>query len=127
MRFPLLIDEKMNYPSKPKCAWCKQDKVSEPHSMAMLSCGALLMNRKTGNGGSDARLDGFLDLTWHGAHTSEEGQGKHPDIYARVDIASRVRGGQLGVNFCSTKCLRSFLNYAVDVLEKKMKIRRKRS
>jgi hypothetical protein len=127
MRFPLLRNEKINYPSKNKCAWCKRDKVSEPHSIAVLSGGAILVNRKTGNGGPDPRLDGFLSLTWHGAHTNERGQGKYPDVYKALEIARDVKGGQLDINFCSTKCLRAFLNYTVDMLEKKAKIKRERT
>ncbi len=92
--------------------------------MAALSGGAMLVNRKTGDGGPDPRLDGFLSLTWHGAHTNEGGQGKYPDVYEPLEIAKDVKGGQYEISFCSTKCLRAFLNYAVDTLEKKVKIKR---
>jgi hypothetical protein len=126
MKFPLVRNEKTNYPSKSECAWCKRDKVSEPHSMAVLSGGAILINRKTGDGGPDPRLDGFLCLTWHGAHTNERGQGEYPDMYKTIEIARDVKGGQFDMNFCSTKCLRAFLNYTIDMLEKKIKIKRKR-
>ncbi len=63
MKLPLLKNEKKDHSLK--CAWCNCDKVSEPHSMAVLTCGAMLVNRKTGDGGPDNRLDGFFDLTWH--------------------------------------------------------------
>lgn len=119
MRFPLAITQ-MRFPSTSKCTWCKSHNVSEPHSMAVLSGGAMLMNRKTGDGGPDDRLEGFLDVTWHGAHTNEGGTGKAPDIYKCIEIAQNVQGGQFDINFCSTKCLRSFLNHAVDNLENKI-------
>ena len=62
-------------------------------------------------------MDGFLHLSWHGAH--DGGEGKDREIGAMVEIARDVRGGQFDLYFCSPKCLRSYLNYCVDVLEKK--------
>jgi hypothetical protein len=118
MKFPLLKG-KSKYPTKNNCAWCKRSKVCEPHSFAVLDGGALLINRRTGDGGPDDRLDGFFDLTWHGAHKDEGGKGEYSDIIARVGIAKDVRGGQFEIYFCSTKCLREFLNHAVDKLEEK--------
>ena len=81
----------------------------------MLGGGALFLNRNRDSGGPDDRMDGYLSLTWHGAH--EEGEGKDRDIYSVVQIAKDVRGGQYDVYFCSTKCLRSYLNFCVDQLE----------
>jgi hypothetical protein len=121
MKFPILKNARTKYPAKNQCAWCKRSKVFEPHSFAALSGGALLVNRKTGDGGPDDRLDGFLDFTWHGAHTNEGGVGKAPDIHEASAVAKNVRGGQFELLFCSTKCLRAFLNYAVDNLEERMK------
>lgn len=100
--------------------WCNSDKVYEPNSMAILTGGAMLINRKTGDGGPDDRLDGFLDITWHGAHTNDGGIGLSPDCFENLSIASDVRGGQFDICFCSTKCLRDFLNHAVDTLEEKI-------
>ena len=121
MKFPILQGEKAKYPDTNKCAWCKGHKAVEPHSMAILAGGAILMNRKTGDGGPNDRLDGFLGLTWHGAHSSDGGIGVHPNIYATLEIAKDIKGGQFDIAFCSTRCLRAFLNYAVDKLEEKMK------
>ncbi len=88
--------------------------------MAILTSGALLIDRKTRDGGPDVNLEGFLSLIWHGAHTNEGGQGRHADVYSIVNIARNVKGGQFDIRFCSTKCLRSFFNHAVDSLEKKL-------
>lgn len=126
MRFPLRF-KKMHYPSKSKCAWCKKGKVCEPNSMAGLTGGALLLNRKRTEGWPDDRLDGFLELWWHGAHTSDGGQGKYPDIHEAVEIAKDIRGGQFDIYFCSTKCLRAFLNHAVNQLETKIKKQTKKN
>lgn len=118
MKFPLQKNELDN--NSLQCTWCNCDKVSEPNSMAMLACGAVLMNRKTGDGIPDNRLDGFLDLTWHGAHTCDGGYGEHPDTFVNIMIAENVQGGQISISFCSTKCLREFLNFMVDKLEDKI-------
>ena len=120
MKFPLLKNEKFKYPPGNKCAWCGVIKISEPHSMAVIGGGAMLVNRKTGDGGPDPRLDGFLSMAWHGAHPEEGGKGKRPGVYQSLEIAKDIKGGQFEVYFCSTKCLRAFLNHAVDMLEKKI-------
>lgn len=79
------------------------------------------MDRKRKNGGPDASLDGFLSLTWHGAHKNEGGLGIDADIFKTLQITQDVRGGQFSLYFCSTQCLRFFLNYIVDKLEEKIK------
>jgi hypothetical protein len=96
----------------------KNNKVFEPHSFAVLSGGASLMDRKKEFGGPDERMDGFLALHWHGAH--DDGAGDHREIYKIIDIARKIKGGQFDIYFCSTNCLRQYLNYCVDELEKKM-------
>jgi hypothetical protein len=109
---------KSDYPSKPKCPWCKKHKVHEPHSFAVLAGGALLMDRKNDSGGPDEKMDGYLSMSWHGAH--DRGEGKFRDIYKMIYIAKGIRGGQYGLYFCSTACMRAFLNYCVDELEHKI-------
>ncbi|MFZ4775954.1 MAG: hypothetical protein ACOYM3_11350 [Terrimicrobiaceae bacterium] len=90
--------------------------------MAILIGGALLMDRSNDSGRMSDDLDGFLSLTWHGAH--DKGEGKDREIYASVDLAENTRGGQFEVYFCSTDCLRSYLNFCVDELEKKIEAKR---
>lgn len=62
---------------------------------------------------------GFLDLIWHGAH--DGGSGANREICARIPLADETAGGQFEFYFCSTRCLRPFLNAYVDRLEMKMK------
>ena len=119
MKLPTVKGRTSYHPKKALCPWCQQNKVLEPHSFAVLSGGALLMDREEDYGSADDNMDGYLELLWHGAH--DGGEGKNREIGARVQIAHDVRGGQFEVYFCSTECLRSYLNYCVDVLEKKMK------
>jgi len=90
--------------------------VFEPHSMAILSAGALLMNRVEDSGEMSDDLDGFLSFTWHGAH--DEGHGADREIGCIVDVIRDAIGGQGELYFCSTKCLRKFLNQSVDELER---------
>lgn len=117
MKFPLLNGGSSRFPAEHTCAFCGRGNISEPHSMAVLSGGAILVNRKTGDGGPDPKLDGFLDICWHGAHTEDGGGGEHPNIFQSIPIACDVIGGQFDIFFCSTKCLRAFLNHAVDQLD----------
>ncbi len=92
--------------------------------MAILMAGAVMMDRRTKWGGPSKNMDGFLTLCWHGAH--DGGEGIDPEIGCLVDIALDVVGGQAELYFCSTKCLRQFLNACVDELERKIKVRRKK-
>ena len=64
------------------------------------------------------RIAGFLSLTWHGAHDDGEGEFREQDHF--IDIVDKAPDGQFHLSFCSTSCLRAFLNNAVDELEKKL-------
>jgi hypothetical protein len=77
--------------------------------MVILSGGALLLDRKRENSIPSAALSGFLHLIWHGAHDN-----------TMVDIALDVTGGQFELFFCSTACVRTFLNSWVDALDKRI-------
>ncbi len=117
-KLPVVAKTKSSYPDKALCPQCRKAKVLEPHSMAILSAGALRMDRKTDSGKMSDNLDGFLSLTWHGAH--DNGAGDNRDIYTSVYVADSVGGGQFDVYFCSTDCLRAFLNECVDALDAKI-------
>ncbi len=112
-----VVDTKPNYwPTVARCPICKKSEVHEPHSMAILGAGALKMNRRRQEGTMSDDLDGFLHLAWHGAH--DNGQGINRDIGCILNIVQDARGGQADLYFCSTKCLREFLNGCVDELER---------
>jgi hypothetical protein len=118
LKLPVVKGKSNHWPKKPLCPICGNHKVFEPHSMAILAAGALLMDRAKDSGGPSDRLDGFLALHWHGAH--DGGKGKVRDVYCAVDIIRDSVGGQADLYFCSTKCLRTFLNACVDELERKV-------
>jgi hypothetical protein len=122
MKLPTVKLRTSYHPKKARCPWCGENKVLEPHSFATLSGGAMLMDRKDRSGGPDDNMDGFLYLLWHGAH--DAGEGTDREIGVIVDIARDVRGGQFDIYFCSTKCLRSYLNFCVDELENKINAER---
>lgn len=104
------------------CVWCRKGhKLLEPHSFASLEGGAILLDpddRESGGPSDD--LEGYLSITWHGAHSSEAGIGEHPDVYVHLPIKSDVIGGQVSLEFCSAACLRAFLSHCVDELERRM-------
>ncbi len=91
--------------------------------MAIISGGALLMNRKDDSGGPSGNLESYLNLSWHGAH--DGGEGEDREIGLIMDIAQDVKGGQFDLYFCSTSCLREFLNSCVDELEKRIRKEKK--
>ena len=113
--FPVVEGKTTHWPDKAVCPVCGENKVFEPHSFAILTAGALLMNRAEDYGGRSDDLDGFLTLGWHGAH--EGGVGADRDIGCNLDIMQDTFGGQGELYFCSTECLRNFLNQSVDALE----------
>lgn len=87
--------------------------------MVILAGGAMFMDSKRVNGGLHERMDGFVNLTWHGAHGP--GVGDYRNIFASVDVARDCHGGQLEIYFCSTACLRLFFNSWVGALEAKIR------
>jgi hypothetical protein len=76
LKLPVIKDEETYWPSEPTCPICKKRKVLEPHSMAVLGVGALLMDRKNDSGGPSSDMDAFFHLTWHGAHDGGEGEDR---------------------------------------------------
>ena len=88
---PVVKGRKAFWPTKSLSPVCGRRKGWEPHSMALLSAGALFMNRRERSGGPSNRMDGFLSLAWHGAH--DGGKGRDKEIGCRVEIIRDVVGG----------------------------------
>ena len=59
--------------------------------MAIVTAGALLMDREKGTGTMSDNLDGFLSLTWHGAH--DGGSGEYREAHCTVYVIDEAPGG----------------------------------
>src|SRR5688572_9906233 len=95
------------------CPWCRAHKIGEPHSFAELFGGAL---RRTGKDSysQDSNLAGYLELGWH----PQEGDKEFDANFCfSIRLAYRTHAGQFAFYFCSTACMRAFLNFCVDELE----------
>jgi hypothetical protein len=106
------------------CDYCEKPNVGEPHSFVTLNGGGLLkkwrlIGRKSDYSTSE-KVEGFLSLGWHGADSEAGGLGDYPDTSAQHEIATNDFEGQFEFYFCSTDCLRRFLNRCVDDLEQKI-------
>ena len=101
------------------CPWCRKNKVFEPHSFAILSGSAL---KRVGKDRFEIADDvsGFLEVGWHGAHSEEGSEGPDADIGLSIAIAVNAPQGQFELYFCSTDCMRAFLNFCVDELEREV-------
>lgn len=87
--------------------------------MAIISGGALEKLGKDHFVTSDGdKIAGFLSLVWHGAH--DEGEGDFREKGHTIDIVDQASDGQFMLAFCSTACLRTFLNQAVEELERQI-------
>ena len=121
IKLPVVRKKRVVFPEKAVCPSCRKRKVFEPHSMAILNAGAM---RQVGQDRYEMATDtrAFMTLIWHGAHSG--GKGELSEVYASVDVADEVANGQFDLYFCSTSCLRKFLNYCVDALEERMEAAR---
>jgi hypothetical protein len=110
-KFPVLHGNQTVFPKDHICPWCGARKLSDPPGMAILNAGAL---KPTAPECYTMALEdaAFMTLTWH---------SNDPANYddATIRIADCVDTGQFELYFCSTACLRAFLNYCVDELERR--------
>ena len=119
MEFPTIKGESDPHFDKRECRVCGARGLHEPNSFATLEAGAM---EKVGNVAA-AAFDhlAWLPMSWHGAHTDLDGDGKLPDTGGHLKIVDDCPSGQFAIYFCSTDCLRTFLNECVDALEKKIR------
>jgi hypothetical protein len=129
MRFPVIF-EKESWPDykrrgKRKFSQCICGKkhIFEPHTFVTLDGGALAIKGDSSTKlPKGVKLKGFLDMSFHGGHGCQHrGCDEKPDNrHAITFIALEATDGQYEMYFCSTRCLRKFLNAAVDDLERKI-------
>ena len=103
------------------CQYCGGGHVGAPNSFATLSGGGMLRQRRLFQRGSkhvmSKRVLGFLALQWHGADQEMGGIGEHAEVDVYHQLNDHAYHGQFELYFCSTRCLRNFLNRCVDEFE----------
>ena len=120
-RFPVAKGKQTVFPSDHVCPWCKKRKLGDPPGMAILNAGAM---HPVGKDRYEMATDdaAFFTLVWHSDHSEPS---KVDYDFATLDIADLVETGQFEFYFCSTDCLRAFLNECVDELERRRKPKRR--
>lgn len=103
IQFPVAHGKVWSFPPDPLCPVCRDTRVLEPHDAVVLSGGAAPNSGKVVDGG-------FLHMYLH----------SHQQNGAEVEIVRDTTIGQFDLFFCSTKCLRRFLNECVDELERRI-------
>ena len=113
MKFPVVQQGKSNFPKDSKCPICQKALVTpEKVEQVVLTVGALKKMGKGWSGCGNGNLGGILTICTH-SHNSDM-----PGV--SVDVVDLAGNGQADLVFCSTKCLRAFLNTIVDEVERKM-------
>ncbi|MCI0478889.1 MAG: hypothetical protein L0Y55_21815 [Anaerolineales bacterium] len=116
IKFPVVKGNQVVFPKDDLCPWCRKRQLTDPPGAAILNAGAMRLTKPECYevAHDDAA---FMALIWH---------SNDPANYddASVEIAELVDTGQFDLEFCSTDCLRAFLNYCVDELERRRKSRK---
>lgn len=103
------------------CHYCGAEHVGAPNSFATLTGGGMLRKRRPFQRQErhimSKRVLGFLAFQWHGADREMGGSGEHSEIDVYHPLLDPARNGQYEIYFCSTRCLRAFLNRCVDEFE----------
>jgi len=114
IEFPLIYDDEKCFPKDIEgslCPVCQKKKLGLTEDCAFIHGGALQLDPE-----DDHRLkqsddvQGFLFFDWNGPNNQT----------VDFELARDVKKGQYTINFCSTKCMRMFLNHCVDKLEEKI-------
>lgn len=114
MEFPLVSGEDSCFPlniDQAYCPICRKNNLGVTQECAFIHGGALSLDpdNKYSLIQSD-NVQGFLFLDWNGPNNQT----------VDFELARDVKKGQYTINFCSTKCMRKFLNHCVDQLEEKI-------
>jgi hypothetical protein len=111
IKFPLLKDKKscwIPFSLGKKCECCGKKHTKDLDGVFIcLGGGALKGNKRMAEMSSE--LVGFLSLTLHDHNYNGKG--------GYLPIADNTKNGQFEFYFCSTQCLRKFLNHLVDRFE----------
>lgn len=110
MKFPTNASRQTTCPSCKKRAIGNDYPAGAPFERVSLTAGAMSCDRGTKNAIS---LGAFLMLGWSSPFNET---GTTVEVANQPDPNHRA-GNTLTLSFCSTKCLREFLNASVDKLE----------
>jgi hypothetical protein len=119
LRFPVAQGSQSFFPTNSVCPICEAKRVGEPHEFVGLSGGAASESGENG--------EGFLTIY---AHPQEVPPFASPQVVgapigqsegAELEIVRDTNFGQFDLCFCSTSCLRRFLNTCVDELERTLR------
>ena len=116
--FPVALDEDSVFPkniNESICPVCKKNQLGSGKETAYIHGGALLLEEQSQGieiANLNDNLEAFLFLDWDGEDKKS----------ADIELALNVKKGQFSINFCSTKCLRKFLNISVDKLEENIEL-----
>ncbi len=116
IKFPVLKGKHVVFPRDHICPWCRKKKLSDSDGMAILNAGAMRPIAPQCYAMADDDV-AFMSLVWHGNDSPANSHTRNE--FATVEIADLVDSGQFEFYFCSTDCLRAFLNYCVDELERR--------
>lgn len=103
------------------CHFCGEGHVGAPNSFATITGGGMLRKRRPFRRKErhvmSKRVLGFLAFQWHGADQEMGGVGDHAEVDVYHALTDPASHGQYEIYFCSTRCLRAFLNRCVDEFE----------
>ena len=107
--------------STASCHYCGKAHVGSRNSFATITGGGMLRKRRpfrrTERHVMSRRVLGFLAFQWHGADQEVGGFGENAEVDIYHPITDPASHGQYEIYFCSTGCLRAFLNRCVDEFE----------
>jgi len=102
-------DDHCVYPGKGVCPICGTS-FSESHGLAYISCGALPIADSEDSSG-DSGAEAFFSIGYH---------GDDAEVIRSVDamIVDDLKSDQFDIQMCSLSCLRKWLNWILDGLER---------
>ena len=125
IKFPVIDHKGDNvYPEGNICPICKKEKVftKNDRHIEISGGGLFVLNKKEEYKKSIPETEGFLSLVWYEKVKNKNGISLWDGSY--MDIVERSANGIYSLSFCSTKCLREFINKCLDEFERRVEKRK---